>query len=466
MGLLSRIRTLLTRAPTGGWTTGVSWPSVSSPWNWWQINATARTSDFRYFGPVFACWEIIAQEVSRVPLQHILTKADGSTALVTTKAPARVFRRPNRFQTISDLLLFVTQSLLAEGNAYAFARRNARFEVTELYPIHPRKCSPHISDDGEIYYQVADSDTLRIAQSDEMAGFWFPARDLWHTRLFTLDSPLVGVSPLVAATAGVNAGMSINNNVAAFFGNASRPSGIITHPKRLEKEQVKRIKERFVEATSGDNTGAPVVLSEDMKWAPLTMSAVDAELVASYRLTERQVAQIYRVPPFLLGDLEDAKFASVESLMRMFVNSGLGFYLSHIAQSLTQFFDLALDETIEFDYETALLRADLESRMKALKEGVQGGIMSPNEARRRERLQPVEFGDAVRVQQQMVPLSFGANLQPTPAPAPAPAAPPEPEPESEPEESEEPEGIPELDDEEARSATVLYMTQRILGKAA
>jgi len=109
--------------------------------------------------------------------------------------------------------------------------------------------------------------------------------------------------------------------------------------------------------------------------------------------------------------------------------------------------------------------------MKALKEGVQGGIMSPNEARRRERLSPVEYGDAVRVQQQMVPLSFGAALQPpTPTPAPAPAAeePEEPEePETEePEEPAEPDGTPQLDDEEARSATVLYMTQRILGKAA
>jgi len=297
-----------------------------------------------------------------------------------------------------------------------FCCTNDRFEIAELYPLNPKSVDVHISpEDGSYYYHVADSDALSLGNQFDQ-GYWFPSRDMLHIRLFTLDHPLVGVTPLTAAAMGINAGMNINAQSSAFFGNMGRPSGIIKSPKALSPEAIHRIKEKFIQATTGENAGAPVVFHDGMDWTPLTMSAVDAELVESYKLSERQVAQIYRIPPFFLGDLEDAKLGSVEQLMRFFVNSGLGFYFEHIAQAFTRLFELPYNEDIEFDYEAALLRGDLETRMRAFKEGVQGGIYTPNEARRREMLPPVEYGDDVRMQQQMVPLSYGAQLQPNSAP--------------------------------------------------
>lgn len=396
--------------------TGFVWPSRTSTWNWWQFSNTRTTREFRDFAPVYACWRIIAEEVARVPLQHLRITSEGKEP-VTNKAPMRVFRRPNRYQTRSDFMLYLTQSLLAEGNAYAYAMRNDRYEIVGLYPVNPRSVEVHIDQtDGSYYYHVSDPDALALGQPN--AGYWFPSRDMLHIRLFTLDHPLVGITPLTAAAIGINAGMNINMQTSAFFGNMGRPSGIIKYPKPLDESSVTRIKERFMQATTGNNAGAPVVFHDGMDWQPLTMSAVDAELVESYKLSERQVAQIYRIPPFFLGDLEDAKLGSVEQLMRFFVNSGLGFYFTHIGEAFTRVFDLPANEEIEFDYESALLKSDFEARMKSLKEGIQGGVYSVNEARRKEGLPSVEHGDDVRMQQQMVPLSYGAGLQPDDAPPP------------------------------------------------
>ena len=67
----------------------------------------------------------------------------------------------------------------------------------------------------------------------------------------------------------------------------------------------------------------------------------------------------------------------------------------------------------------ALLRTDFKTRIEALARGVQTGIFSPNEARRREGLPAVANGDEPRVQQQQVGLSWGGfDFQP-----PAPQAP-------------------------------------------
>jgi HK97 family phage portal protein len=381
------------------------------PWNWFQLNSANSQVDFGSFGPVYTCWAIIAQEVSRVPLMHV--EIDNNIKRqVLNRAPARVLRQPNTYQTRSDFLLSVVRSLLAEGNFYAFCTRNNRFEVETLHPINPRACWPNLTEDGDVFYHVTDNESLRLARVGQQS--WFPARDILHIRLFTPHHPLIGETPLVAALAPVYAGQQINGQVAKFFGNMARPSGIIRHPKQLKPEAARRLKEMFRQASSQERAGDPIVFQEGMEWQSLTMSAVDAELIASYKLTERQVAQIYRVPPHLLG--EDAKFATVEQSTRFFLNSGLGFYLDHISDSLTKFFGLGMGEEILFDYETALLRSDLEARLKALAEGTRGGIYAVNEARAREGLPPVEYGDEPRMQQQMVPLSFGAQMQPNQAP--------------------------------------------------
>jgi len=430
VGFFSRLAAPFRRKSSEGYV----WPSRANTWNWWQFTNSRTTREFADFAPVFACWRIISEEVARVPIQVVRTDDRGIRQVISNKAPTRVFRRPNSYQTASDLKMALTQSLLSDGNAYAFAVRNDRFGIAEMYPVRPSNVSVYIDhEDGSVYYHVADSDVLALSQVD--TGYWFPARDMLHIRLFSYNHPLTGVTPLTAAALGVNAGLNIGAQTAAFFGNMARPSGIIKHPKPLKKEAVQKIKETFMQAASGDQAGAPIVFSEGMDWEPMAMTAVDAELIQSYNLTERQVAQIYRVPFFFLNEMADMKLGSVESLTRYFINSGLGFYFTHLAEALTKFFALPPNESIIFDYESALLQGDFEARMEAYKTGVQGGIYTVNEARGREGLSPVEYGDDVRMQQQMVPLSYGVAVQP-PAASSVPVEPEEPE---EPEEPAEPE---------------------------
>jgi hypothetical protein len=86
------------------------------------------------------------------------------------------------------------------------------------------------------------------------------------------------------------------------------------------------------------------------------------------------------------------------------------------------------DEYTEFST-AVLLRSAMKDRIEALKEGVIGGIYSPNEARNLEDLDSVPYGDSPRVQQQVVPLEAAAGIVPGapggasgPHPPPAPPA--------------------------------------------
>ena len=396
----------------GGWVQyGAAIPK-DWPHDWWQRDYRGGNADFRSFAPVAACQGIISQDLSRIPLRHMRYFPDGSSEPVLNKAPMRVFRRPNSYQVKADWIRYIMLSLLIDGNAYNYAIRNNRQEIEEYYPLRPDLCYPYLTPEGEVFYRVATDPTTTLAGLE--SGIWIPARDMLHIRGSTPIHPLIGESPLVAAVAPTITGSQINNHNASFFTNMGRPSGILRHPGRLSEEAMQRVKGRFKSLSTGQNTGEVLVLSEGMEWSALTMTAVDAAVADMYRLSERQIFQIYRVPPFLAGDLEKANISNVPELIRFYLQSGLAVWENLLEEWFTRFFGLPPDERIEFDVEKALLQGDLKTRMEAYTRGVQGGVLSIDDARKREGLPPDSsgLGGEVRVQQQMVPLSYGAELQP------------------------------------------------------
>lgn len=410
---------------------GGNW-QLSSLADGFQQGLTLNKNDIKYFGPVYTARNIISQDVARTPIFHYLIE-NKAKIKVANKAPNRVFRNPNHYQTRSDFFLFLTDSLLTDGNAYAIAERNDRGEVDSLYLVHPGHIWPYIIE-GEIYYRFNDQGVREIADlSDEDS--WFPQRDVLHIRLFCPNHPLIGESPIKAATLSASTGILINSQMAKMFQNLSRPSGILRHPGRLEDAAITRIKKKFLEVTQGSDFGVPIVLKEGMDWTPLTMNAVDSEIIKSYELSERQVFQLFRIPVHLSGSPEKmTSLSNFESLFRYYVQSCLSFYMTHIELAFVKFFKLEVNESIEFDIESAILRTDLETRATAYSKFIQSGIAAPNELREREGLVPVKYGDEPRVQQQLVPLSWGHELaqqQNNPAPtnneSPAPS-PEEPEP--------------------------------------
>jgi len=124
-------------------------------------------------------------------------------------------------------------------------------------------------------------------------------------------------------------------------------------------------------------------------------------------------------------------FGSTEILMGQWISSGLGFCLNHVEEAFGQLFKLAGQPTeyVEFDT-SALLRSAFKDRIDGLVKAVQGGVLSPNEARLLEGFPEVKFGDEPRLQAQVVPLS-AAQLAPAIPSAPAAPAPPAAEPNDE-----------------------------------
>ena len=429
------LRTVL-RAVEGGYRDGPyrlpitgGYLPAGIPTNWWQAGYLPVGTPSQS-AMVEACVSAYSQTVAMCPGDHWKSNNKGGRTRVTNSALARILRYPNEYQSISDFLLNATRSLYLDGNAYALALRNNRFEIDELHIMRPHMSYPRVAAGGEVFYYLGGNDVINRRFNSPVLVV--PGRDVLHIRLHTdmrFPRPLIGETPLMAAMLDVGLYDAISQQQLQFYTNEARPSAVLSTDMLLDKDQTQALRDRWDEQTRGENQGKTPVLTHNLKVQPWGVPGRDAQIAEVMKMSAEHIALAFRVPLQVLG-LASHQYGSAETLMAFWVATGLGFALNHIEEAFGVVFQLAgqPDEYVEFDT-AALLRSQYKDRIEGLTRGVQGGIYSPNEARNKEGLDDVKAGDEPRVQQQVVPLSAAEKIVPTGASGPhPPPAPPSPAP--------------------------------------
>jgi HK97 family phage portal protein len=404
---------------SGGWLSADAGRYI----NWWQNGHSLQTGGGSS-AMVEACVSAYAQTVAMCPGNHWAWTEGAGRKRVTNSALTRLLRYPNSYQSISDFLLNATRHLYLEGNAYALALRNDRFEVTELHLFDPASSSAQVAADGSVFYSLSGNGVAEALAGQKKLTV--PARDVLHLRLHTTRHPLLGETPIAAAALQLAAGNAALESQVTFYLNQARPSYVLSTDQVLKVEQVQQLRELWNEQASGMAKGGTPILTAGLKPQTLGMSAVDAQLADMLKLSDQAIANVFRVPLQKLG-MGNTTYASTEAMNSDWLASGLGFVLNHIEEALGLLFKLRgqPDEYVEFDT-SALLRSSFKERMEGWAAGTKGGIIARNEARQEFEFKPVEGGDEPWVQQQDIPLSIAyENAKNPPAPPPAPAPPPE-----------------------------------------
>lgn len=393
--------------------------------NWWQMGYSPQPYG-EGSAMVEACVGRYSQTVAMCATEgdHWRQMPNGGRKRVTDSALSRILRRPNDYQSISDFAMNLTRRLYTHGEAFAVAIRDDRGEIAELHLMMHGMAV--IAVDGSIFYQLSGNE---IVERRFSIGAPIPARDVLHVRLHTPRHPLKGVSPILANTLDLAMTGAALNQQITFYLNQAKPSFMLETDQGLTLEQTRDLRKAWDEQTQGANAGGTPILTWGLKAKPAITTPRDAQLADMMKMSDQNIALAFQMPLQVLG-LGGTTFASTELLMQSWVASGLGFCLNHIEEAFGQLFRLkgVPDEYVEFDTK-ALLRSAFKDRIEGLARGVIGGIYSPDEARGEVDLPEVAGGHGAmpRVQQQVVPLSYGSAMQP-PAQIPAPS---EPEPEEE-----------------------------------
>lgn len=359
----------------------------------WQRNIAWKRKDVAAHFAIFSCISLIASDISKLWVNYVKEDSQGIWNK-STFGIYNVINNPNHYQNRMQFFESWVISKMLRGNAYILKGRDRSGNVNKMYVLHPDYVTPLVSDSGDVYYQLAGDDLNGITET----GVTVPASEIIHDRFNCLFHPLVGLSPIFACGLPAAAGLKIMKNSFTHFGNLSRPSGILTAPGAISDESAKRLKEHWEANYSGENFGKTAVLGDDLKYQPITITAVESQMVEQLKLSADIVCATFHVPPYkVIGNAP--AYNNIEALEAAYYSQCLQVLIEAIELLLDGGLEVPANTGFEFDLD-GLLRMDTKTQLETLGVGVNRGIYAPNEARKRLNMKRIEGGDSPYLQQQ------------------------------------------------------------------
>lgn len=323
---------------------------------------------------VLGCVSLLADSVASMPLRAYRIDKNGKRIMIDLPD---VLADPDPESNTYELIHQMMASMALHGNSYIKIDRDRTGQMIGLVPLHP--------------YQ------MQVLPTGDMTGRRYlhlgnemNREDILHQRWFTPPQSLVGISPLNQTRNLIGLALAMDRHLAQFYGEGATPSSILETDQKLNLEQARVIQATW-ESTHRRHR-KPAVLSDGLKWRPITTSAADSEMTATREQIIRDISRIFRVPSHLIGASGDNQtYQNVEQASLNFLTHTIAPWIRRIEISISKILDPGVD--VAFDTST-LLRVDALTRARVNMINVSMGARTPNEVRQIEGMEPFIGGDS------------------------------------------------------------------------
>lgn len=415
------------RGPFFGMGESNGWYPLNSLEDGWQRHLRIDHTMMQYIPAVAGAVHLHGSAGAQMRPSVLKFDEQRNVEINRTHVASRTLVNPNPFESGSEFQARCFRYVVLHGMACVLGLRNNRFEVAQMYVLEPGTWTLYIDPESREPFVMVNQDGLLGKLED--ATMIVPMRDIFIFKWATSRSnPLLGQSPLEAAGMAGAVYTALSRSQAAFFHNMRRPSGALITDEKLTQDQMRQLRSAFDEQAKSMQSGGVPILAGGLKWNPMSITSQDAEAIETLKMTTEEIARAVGVPPPLLGQLDNATLSNVEQLVSHWMSISMGGLIEQFERGLDRLFGLdSINNRIEMDI-TALLRTDFAERMQSYGRAIQGGVMTPNEVRKKEGLSPVSGGDDIFLQRQMTSVGLLAQLNAnelTNNAEPPPAAPPE-----------------------------------------
>ncbi|MFR3028750.1 MAG: phage portal protein, partial [Sutterella wadsworthensis] len=340
---------------------------------------------------VFACVELLAQTISTLPLYVYKEMGNGGRTPDKGRLWMLLHERPNAWMTPSEFLSAMVVNRMLRGNAYAQIIRDSEGDPIALVPLSPDQMEVSVTAGGEVYTYYQDGVISVIAPEN-----------IIHWK--GLGNGYIGLSKLEYMRATADEAISAQDNASRLYGSYSKPSGVLQTDSALNDEQLSAVFERFKGMSRG---GAGLyVVDRGLKYQQLSLTPADAQLLQTRQFSVEEICRWFGVPGVLVGSTATTTWGSgIQQIVEGFHKFTIGPLCKQLEQALSRRLVgvTDMDTTIEFKLD-GFLRTTPEARASFYSTMAQNGAMTRNEIRRLENLPPVEGGDALTAQSNLVPI--------------------------------------------------------------
>jgi HK97 family phage portal protein len=282
---------------------------------------------------VYRCVSLIARGISSVPWQ--LYKSD---IRLESHPLLNLLQNPNPQQSLACFMEALTSYLLLAGNVYieAVIPQN---EPLELYLLRPDRVHiiPGTSGTPEAFEYTLGARKVKIPV-DILNG----RSRILHIKSFHPLNDWYGMSPIEAAAHAIDQHNAVASHNLALLQNGGRPSGALQfrsdkNGEALSEEQRQNLRNELREAVEGaNNSGRTLIMEGNCEWKELGLSPKDLDFIEGKYLSAREIAQVYGVPPMLVGVPGDATFSNYKEARYHLWEDTILPHLEKIKGELTQ----------------------------------------------------------------------------------------------------------------------------------
>lgn len=342
-------------------------------------------------GAVYACVSIIGGALAALPF-HLFKRTEGGRERFDSDLWWLFNESPSPAWTAASAWSFAAQSVALKGDGFWRIRRVTPFTtaIQGFEPYHPDRVTV-IQDGGRNYYRLINTDgtTETIAQEDMLH---FPGIGYDGKRSITPIRAALRPAGGIALAADEYAG--------SFFRNGARPDFALKTPGKISEDAASLLRSTWAQRHGGSsNAHLPAILTGGLEVQQLTLTAEDAQLLATRQFQVQDIARIFGVPAHMIGYTEKSTSwgSGIEQMSIGFVRYTLRRYLDAMAQEINRkIWPRSRIYFGEFNAD-ALLDGDSKAQADYFGKALGGpgtqGWMTINEVRRLKNLKPVAGGD-------------------------------------------------------------------------
>lgn len=379
--------------------------SLSKPKKWLQkvfagqqTNSGTRVSKQNSLEAtaVWSCVRILSEDIASLPLKTYRRLDDGGKEPATDHYLYRTLKEmanPNMSAfTFRETLM---AHILTWGNGYAEIEYDNGGRVKNLWPLLPHRTKPRRNERGELWY---------ITKIPGKGKVQLPENRVLHVHGLGYNG-LIGYSPIAMHRESVGLSKAAEEFGQRFFGNDSQPGGVLKTEQSLTDKAHDNLKKSWEQKHQGlENAHRVAILEEGLEWQQIGIPPEDSQYIETRKFQNHEIARIYRMPPHMIAEMENATFSNIEEQSISYVVRTLRPWLVRWEQEINNsLFGKTNNNYFAEHLVEGLLRGDIESRYNAYAVGRNWGWLSANDVREKENMNPIENGDIYLVPQNMQP---------------------------------------------------------------
>lgn len=380
----------------------------------------------------FACIRNISEDQGKLPHHVYRRRGDGGRDKATEHKSYRLIHdQPNENMTSMVFHETLTSHALGWHGGFAEIVKDGGGNVLVMYPLDPAAVTVERREgDGVLRYRHRMPNGSDVILSQDR---------VLHLHGLGYDG-LTGYAMWCIARDTIGNALATQNYRGQWFGNGAQPSGVLQVPAGFSPKAMEGLRKSFEERHEGEgNKGKTLLLEDGVTWNAVSVDAEKAQMLEAMDFDIEDICRRFRMPPNKVGHFKRAQgWSTVEMLNTDYVVDCLMSWSTRWEQEYNRKVFKPSEQSeyyVKFDYR-GLLRGDSAARSAYYTALFNIGVLSENDIRELEDMNPVEDGDTRYVQGALMPVDLLREKLETDietakkkaeAPEPAPAAPNQPD---------------------------------------